>query len=112
MIEILESVFKSGKPKHHIFKDESNKSQPKWKDYYFVKTSEKEIIAYYNDVTELRNLIKALKRSQSNYKLLQDNVPVGLYQSTPSGDFIYVNNWFAKILNYDSPRGIIKKESS
>ncbi|MCD4683057.1 MAG: hypothetical protein K8R86_07215, partial [Bacteroidales bacterium] len=59
LIEILKIVLHSGEPEHHIFKDESDINQPKWKDYFFVKTSDQEIITYYTDVTEIRNLIKA-----------------------------------------------------
>jgi len=110
LIEILQTVKKTGEPQHHIFKDESDIKNPKFKDYFFVKTSDEEIISYYTDVTEIRNLIKALNRSEKNYKLLQDNVPIGLYQSTPDGQFIYVNKWFAKILNYSSPEELSKKK--
>ncbi|MCD4729397.1 MAG: PAS domain S-box protein, partial [Bacteroidales bacterium] len=70
------------------------------------------IITYYTDVTEIRNLIKALNESESNHRLLQENVPVGLYQSTPDGEFNFVNKWFAKILNYDTPDQLVKKKVS
>ena len=56
-----------------------------------------------NTVAEVVQLIEALKESEEKYNLLQENIPIGLFQTTPDGKFCYVNKWVAKILGYDSP---------
>jgi PAS domain S-box-containing protein len=59
-------------------------------------------------ISEIRELLDALKESEEKYKQLQDNIPIGLYQSTPQGELTYVNNWASKILGYASPEELMK----
>jgi PAS domain S-box-containing protein len=59
-------------------------------------------------MNEVRKLLDALRESEEKYKQLQENVPIGLYQSTPEGKFTYVNKWAAKILGYSSPEELAK----
>jgi len=58
-------------------------------------------------ITEVRELLDALRESEEKYKQLQEKVPIGLYKSTPAGNLIYVNSWTAKILGYDSPEELM-----
>jgi len=45
----------------------------------------------------------ALRDSEERMRLFFDNVPVGIFISTRSGQFIYVNPALPRILGYDSP---------
>jgi PAS domain S-box-containing protein len=60
-----------------------------------------------SDITGFSGMMDAYYESEKKYKELQDNVPIGLYQSTPDGGFNYVNNWMVKILGYSSPEELI-----
>ena len=60
-----------------------------------------------NDITGFSGMMDAYYESERKYKELQNNVPIGLYQSTPDGGFNYVNNWMVKILGYSSPEELI-----
>ncbi len=62
-------------------------------------------------MTEIRELLDALRESEEKYRQLQENVPIGLYQSTPEGELTYVNKWAAKILGYNDPEELIKKNT-
>ncbi|MCD4664701.1 MAG: PAS domain S-box protein, partial [Bacteroidales bacterium] len=59
--------------------------------------------------SDIKDLVDALTSTEEKYKALQDNVPIGLYQSTPEGEFIYVNKWVAKVLGYSSPEELQNK---
>ena len=52
---------------------------------------------------ELNNLVSSLQQNEYNLQKLHENVPIGLYQTTPQGEFTFVNNWFAKISCFGPP---------
>jgi PAS domain S-box-containing protein len=47
------------------------------------------------------------KRAEENYQSIFESAVVGIYQSTPKGQFLTVNPAFARILGYKCPREII-----
>ena len=59
-------------------------------------------------IQEVREILDALKQSEEKFNHLQENIPIGLFQSNIEGDFLYVNKWAANILHYDSPEELIK----
>lgn len=59
---------------------------------------------------ELNKLVDSFQQNENNLQKLQENVPIGLYQTTPQGEFSFVNNWFAKILGYKSPSELLNKK--
>ncbi len=75
-----------------------------------------DVIDNHNDASEIltRNeyskILEALQSTEEKYKALQDNVPIGLYQTTPDGKFIYANNWMVHILGYGSPADLLDKK--
>ncbi len=54
------------------------------------------------DITELKESEKRLKESEEKYRSLFENIPVGLYRTTPNGRIIEVNPAFVEILGYSS----------
>jgi len=58
------------------------------------------VILNYRDVTER-------KKAEDKYRHIFENAQEGIYQSTPEGRFITVNNAMARILGYDSPEDLI-----
>ena len=71
-------------------------------------TQQDEIVSISSDVSKVQSLIDDLKKSKAKYSELQNNVPIGLYQSTPTGQFNYVNEWAAKVLGYDSSEDLMR----
>ena len=61
-------------------------------------------------IVELNEIVNSLQQNENNLHKLQENVPIGLYQTTPNGKFTFVNNWFVKILGYQSPDELINKK--
>ena len=59
---------------------------------------------------EIKLIFDSLQQNEDSLQRLQENVPVGLYQTTPNGEFTFVNNWFAKILGYETPSELLNKK--
>ncbi len=60
------------------------------------------------DFTDRRRAEEALRKSEEKYRSIFDNALYGIFQSTPDGQYISVNNSLAKICGYDSPEEMIE----
>ena len=58
------------------------------------------VVLVVRDITEIRRAYKKLKQSESRYRALFENVPVGLYTTTPEGDIVNFNPQSSLILGY------------
>ena len=58
------------------------------------------VVINYRDITEL-------KQAEGKYQDIFEDSPVGIFQSTPGGQFINVNSAMARIYGYDSPQDMI-----
>lgn len=61
-------------------------------------------ISLYQDITEQKRVEEQLKSSEESYKGIFDNAPIGIFQSSPAGHYISINNVFASIFGYASPQ--------
>jgi len=57
-------------------------------------------IAVVRDVTERRHAEEALRESEERYRSLFNDVPVGLYRTTPDGRFLDANPVLVEMLGY------------
>ena len=62
----------------------------------------------HTDITEWKNTEKALKESEQRFRDIFANASDGIFQSTPEGKFITVNDAMAHIMGYDSPEEMIE----
>ncbi|MFQ5753084.1 MAG: PAS domain S-box protein, partial [bacterium] len=62
----------------------------------------KQVIEQLETEKKLTEAEDALKRSEEKYRMLIENMPDGIYRSTPCGKFIEVNHALIKMLGYDS----------
>ena len=60
------------------------------------------------DITERKQAEEALRIAEANYRSLFENSPVGIYQVTPRGRPVAVNQALARIVGYDSPQELLK----
>ncbi|HDQ04554.1 MAG TPA: PAS domain S-box protein, partial [Deltaproteobacteria bacterium] len=62
------------------------------------------IVGFSVDITEQKKAQDALRESEEKYRSLVENAQEGIYQSTPDGHYITVNQAFARILGYSCPQ--------
>lgn len=67
-----------------------------------VKTKQV-LFSIIHDVTVRKRVEDVMRMGDVKYKAIFDNVPVGIFQSTPEGRFNKVNPKLATIYGYDSP---------
>lgn len=107
---LIQKLIKTEKPVHEIINICNENSEGIWCDLFLIKENDEQIFLFYRDLTEINNLFLGLEKTKRDLRELQDNVPIGLYKSTPDGKLLYINNWFAKMLGYDSPKDLIRKD--
>ena len=54
------------------------------------------------DVKRYKKVKKALEESEERYRQLFENVPIGIYRTTPDGRIVDANPALIKMLGYDS----------
>ncbi|MEW5771998.1 MAG: PAS domain S-box protein [Thermodesulfobacteriota bacterium] len=55
-----------------------------------------------HDITERKQALEALRRSEERYRTLFETAPVGIFRSTPEGRYLAVNPAHAEMLGYAS----------
>ncbi|MBA4313670.1 MAG: hypothetical protein C0417_13685 [Chlorobiaceae bacterium] len=82
-----------------------------WEKGTGIYSPDGELIAlegFIQDITDIRQAEKALLESEKKYKDIVKWAPIGIYQSTPDGDFITVNASLVSMLGYQSVDDLIK----
>ncbi len=59
------------------------------------------------DITKRKDVEKALRRAEANYRSIFENALEGIFQTTPEGRFLAANFAMARILGYASPEELI-----
>jgi PAS domain S-box-containing protein len=60
------------------------------------------VIGIAIDITNLKQAEENLRRSETNYRLIVEDAPYGIYRSNFTGKFLMANPALVKILGYDS----------
>lgn len=60
------------------------------------------VIGFISDITEQRRAQAALVESEERYRTLVDNMPIGIYRTTPDGRILAANPALIKILGLNS----------
>ncbi|MEZ5197334.1 MAG: PAS domain S-box protein [Bacteroidales bacterium] len=61
------------------------------------------------NIIDLITVLEGIHDSEEKLRNLQDNVPIGLFQSTPDGKLIYANNWLIKLFRYEDISELYRK---
>lgn len=87
---------------------------PKDKRWYYVVNTPikhpdgtKSKMAMIQDITERKEMEKALRLAEGRYRRIFDHAVVGIYQSSADGRFLSVNPAMAQIFGYASPEEML-----
>lgn len=69
------------------------------------------VVFAIGDITEAKEE-EVLRMGEEKYKMIFDNAPIGIYQSTVDGKFVTANKTFASILGYGSPESLMESVSN
>jgi PAS domain S-box-containing protein len=71
-------------------------------------TGDTVMFATIKDISERKQMERALRESEARYRSIFENAVEGIFQSTPEGRFIRVNPAYARIFGYDSPEELVE----
>jgi len=65
------------------------------------------LVGIHTDITGHRTSEAELSESRKRWYDMMENIPMGMFQSTPEGKFLYVNPYISSMLGYHSPQELI-----
>ena len=80
-----------------------------WLHINAVKLNEERFIAFCQDITERKKAEVIIYKSEERMRNIFDNLPIGIFQSTIDGKFVYINHIISEILGYDSISELIEE---
>ncbi len=64
-------------------------------------------LSFVRDITKRKRAVQALRESEERYRTLFEGVPVGLYRTTPAGQFVEVNGALVQMLGYPDREALL-----
>ncbi|MFC2149721.1 PAS domain S-box protein [Candidatus Auribacterota bacterium] len=80
LFDVLKEVWKTGKPKYHASREYRDEKLHAWFDNYVYKLPGGEIIAIYDDVTEVKKAEESLKKDRYYLKKAQELGSIGTWE--------------------------------
>ncbi len=78
-----------------------------YEEVRIIVIAQDEVLVMIRDITKRKQAEEALRIAEENYRSIFENALEGIFQSTPSGQFISVNPAMAEIHGYDSPKEML-----
>ena len=66
------------------------------------------IVINFRDISERKRAEEILRDNEKRFRVIFENVPIGMFQSTLEGKLIFVNPAFADMFGYDSPEDCLE----
>ncbi len=106
LFKVFQNVWKTGKPKHFPVLLYQDKRIQGYRENYIYKLSSGEIVAVYQDLTDRKQADEALKESESRFKSIFSEAPIGIEYYNSEGSLINVNQKCLKIFGVDDIKEI------
>ncbi|KKM91544.1 hypothetical protein LCGC14_1227520, partial [marine sediment metagenome] len=108
LFQIFQRVWKTGKPEHTPISQYKDNRIIGWRETYVYKLPSGEIVAVYNDITEIMVAQNKLKESEEKFRAITEQSLIGI-AILQNDRFKYVNKQFADIYGY-TPKEMINWE--
>ncbi|MBD3362974.1 PAS domain S-box protein [Candidatus Dojkabacteria bacterium] len=100
LLDVLRDVYKTGEPKHHPVKFYKDGRIQGWRRNYVFKISSGQIIAIYDDITELKRAEEEKNQLISQQNILLENISEGVFLKDTKGKFVAVNQAYIDLMPY------------
>lgn len=67
------------------------------------------LLSVFTDITRRKSMETELRASEIRYRTIYENTTVGIFETTPAGKAIDVNQTFARMFGFDSPGEVIRE---
>jgi PAS domain S-box-containing protein len=103
VLEVLRRVWRTGNPEHFPAKFYQDERISGWRENYFYRLADGNIVAIYDDVTERKLSEQALQESEKNFRIIFETAAIGMAEADPvSGQLLRVNSKFCQMLGYSA----------
>lgn len=100
LLDVLQRVWKTGRPEHHPVSFYNSKMSASWRENYVYKLPSGEIVAVYNDVTQRQRAAENLRESEERFRGTFEQAAVGVALVAPDGKWLRVNRKLCNIVGY------------
>ncbi|MCX8150306.1 MAG: PAS domain S-box protein [Candidatus Bathyarchaeota archaeon] len=110
LLQIFQEVWRTGKAAYHpcaLYRDK--RCAGSWRENWVYKLPNGNIVAIYNDITELKRMEILLKESEIRFRELTDSLPEVIFEVDLQGKLTYVNKRGFELTGYtkeDFEKGI------
>jgi len=101
LFEVFQRVHRTGEPEEHPLSRYEDARLSFWVENHVYRLATGEIVAAYDDITERKRTEAALRESESRFRALFDNAPVGYHELDPEGRIRRVNRTELAMLGYE-----------
>jgi len=103
----LQRVWRTGKPEHRPVSFYQDGRISRWREHDIYRLPSGEIVNVYEDITERKQMERALRESQQRYQSIFENAPIGFYRTTPDGQILDANPSLIQMLGYASFKDLL-----
>jgi len=101
LIQVFRRVWKTGIPESHPISFYKDNRIQRWRENYVYKLETDEIVAVYNDITEMKNQEEILKESEEKFRIINSKVMDSIVQLDHEGNIIYWNDAAKRVFGYE-----------
>ncbi|MBT4512929.1 MAG: PAS domain S-box protein [Chloroflexi bacterium] len=110
LLEVFRRVWRTGKPEHHPISFYIDENHSGWRTNYVSRLPGGEIVAIFDDVTEIKQTIDELEQSREHFKNLFNNAAVAIMRTSPGDGLVSAaNKVAAKLFGYDTVEEFISE---
>ncbi|WP_052418604.1 PAS domain-containing protein [Methanolacinia paynteri] len=101
LLQVFRTVWNTGTPQSHPVSQYKDKRIESWRENFVYRLPSGEIVAIYEDATEIKKAEEALVESEKKYRNLVENISDVILTTDLDGTILFVNNIIEKTYGYN-----------